>query len=400
MPPHLQIVVGGGIVGLAIARELTLRNPGGRVVVLEARDDVGTEQTGHNSGVLHAGLYYAPGTLKARLCARGRAMLADYLVEHALPYDECGKLVVAVSPGELGRFEDLAERATRNGVPGLKRLSPSEIVEVEPQAAGLAALHSPHTGITDFGAIARAYAADITARGGHVILGARVKGLRQSAFGVSVMTTAGIFRGQQVVLAAGLQADRVARLADARDELRIIPFRGEYLRVRAEKQDLVRGMIYPVPDPRYPFLGVHYTRRIDGSLDLGPNAVLALGRQSYRRSDADLADLRDMVTWPGFWRMAGSHWRTGARELAGSMSLARTVAYARQYVPAIDTADVVRGGCGIRAQAVDRDGSLVDDFRIGHEDGITTVRNAPSPAATSSLAIAEFVVDQMVAGSP
>lgn len=398
MPPHPQlVVVGGGIVGLAIARELILRNPDAQVVLLEAGDDVGTEQTGHNSGVLHAGLYYAPGTLKARLCARGRAMLADYLVEHALPYDECGKLVVAVNSGELDRFQAIAERAARNGVPGLKRLSPNEIAEVEPEATGLAALHSPHTGITDFGAVARAYAADITARGGQVILGTRVTGLRHNAFGVSVTTTAGVFQGHRVVLATGLQADRVARLADSRDDLRIIPFRGEYLRVRTEKQDLVRGMIYPVPDPQYPFLGVHYTRRVDGSLDLGPNAVLALGRQAYRQRDADLADLREMLTWPGFWRMAGSHWRTGVRELAGSLSVARTMTYARQYVPAITTADVVAGGCGIRAQAVDRDGALVDDFRIGHEDGITTVRNAPSPAATSSLAIAEFVVDQILA---
>lgn len=398
MPSDTHVVIGGGIVGLAIARELTARAPGARVVVLEAEGQVGAHQTSHNSGVLHAGLYYAPGSLKAQLCTRGRAMLADYLVAHDLPYDPCGKLVVAVRADELGRFEAIADRAVANGVPDLKRLSPNEITDIEPHATGLAALHSPRTGITDFAAVARSYATEVTAHGGEIITGARVTGLRHTAFGVWATTSAGVVRGDHVVVCAGLQADRVARLADGQDDLRIIPFRGEYLRVRPEKQDLVRGMIYPVPDPAYPFLGVHYTRRVDGSLDLGPNAVLALGRQTYRRGRADLQDLRELAGWPGFWRMAAAHWRTGLHEAAGSLSMARSVAFAQQYVPEITTADVTRGPSGIRAQAVARDGELVDDFRIGQEDGITTVRNAPSPAATSSLAIAEYVVDRIAPG--
>lgn len=388
-------VVGGGIVGLAVARELAHRQPDSRVVVLEKEDRLGTHQTGHNSGVVHAGIYYKPESLKARLCTRGRALLRDFCTERGLPFDECGKLVVAVDRSELGRFEALEETARQNGVPGLRRVDGAGITDIEPHAAGLVALHSPATAITDFVAVARAFGADVEDAGGRVLLGTTVTGVRRAAGRVEVTTTDTVHRVDRLVICAGLHADRLSRLADGQDGPRIVPFRGEYLRVEPPKDTLVRGMVYPVPDPRYPFLGVHFTRRVTGELEVGPNAVLALDREGYRRRDVSLDDLRSMASWPGFWRMARRHWRTGVVELRGSLSMDAYMRTASRYVPAIGPADVRRARVGVRAQAVDRDGSLVDDFRIRHEDGITTVRNAPSPAATSSLAIAEHVVDEM-----
>ena len=392
-------VVGGGIVGLAIARELTLRWPGAKVTVLEKEDRLGAHQTGHNSGVVHAGIYYKPGSLKAELCTRGRLLLQEFCAERGLPYEECGKLVVAVDPSELGRFEALEATARANGVPGLVRLEGTDITAVEPYAAGLVALHSPATAITDYGAVAAAYALDVEAAGGEVLLSTEVTGIRTGAGGVDVTTARGPRRFSRLVVCAGLHADRVSRLADGIDGPRIVPFRGEYMSVRSAKADLVRGMIYPVPDPRYPFLGVHFTRRVGGGLEVGPNAVLGLAREGYRRTDASWADVRSMATWPGTWRMARQHWRTGLTEMRGSLSVRAYMRTAGRYVPEIGAADVVRAQAGVRAQAVDRDGSLVEDFRIGHQDGITTVRNAPSPAATSSLAIAEYVADRIERGS-
>lgn len=393
-------VVGGGIVGLAVARELAGRHPGAEVVVLEKEDRVGAHQTGHNSGVVHAGLYYPAGSLKAELCGRGRELLRDYAAECGLPFVECGKLVVALDDSELGRLDDLERRARGNGVPGLRLISGDEIAEVEPAAHGRAALYSPATAITDFAAIARAYADDVVAAGGRIELGRAVTGIRRGPGPISVTTDRGVERFDRLVLCGGLQADRLARLAGGADGPRIVPFRGEYLRVVPEKQDLVRGLVYPVPDPRYPFLGVHFTRRVSGELEVGPNAVLALGRERYLGGGGVAGDLRSTLTWPGFWQLSRAHWRMGLRELRGSLSVARFMRDAARYVPAIGPGDVERGGVGVRAQAVDRDGSLVDDFRIEHEDGITTVRNAPSPAATSSLAIAAYVVDRMAAGGP
>jgi (S)-2-hydroxyglutarate dehydrogenase len=388
-------VVGGGIVGLAIARLLSRRQPGVRVVVLEKEDRVAAHQTGHNSGVVHAGIYYRPGSLKAELCARGRLLLRDYCAEHALPYQECGKLVVAVDEAELGRLEALERTARDNGVPGLRRLDRHGIPGIEPHATGLAALHSPATAVTDFVAVAESMVAEIRAAGGEVLLSSRATGLSRTGGGLEVRTTAGAHRFDRLVVCAGLQADRVGRWADGLDEPRVVPFRGEYLSVRPGKQDLVRGLVYPVPDPRYPFLGVHFTRRVTGELEVGPNAVLALDREGYRRAAARWADARDVLTWPGSWRMAATHWRTGIREVRGSLSLRAYVRDARRYVPELEVDDVSRGRVGVRAQAVDRDGSLVEDFRINHADGVTSVRNAPSPAATSSLAIAEYVVDRL-----
>ncbi len=388
-------VVGGGIVGLAVARELTERHPGTRVVVLEKEDRLGAHQTASNSGVVHAGIYYAPGSLKAELCTRGRLLLREYCRERGLPYDECGKLVVAIDPAELPRLDALEANARANGVPGLRRVAGRDLTDVEPHAAGLVALHSPATAITDFPTVAAAFGADVERAGGEVRLATTVTGVRRGVGAVEVATDRGPHRFDRLVVCAGLHADRVSRLADGVDGPRIVPFRGEYLAVSAAKRDLVRGMVYPVPDPRFPFLGVHFTRRVSGYLEVGPNAVLGLRREGYRRRDVSLADVRSMVTWPGFWRMARQHWRTGVGEVRGSLSTRAYLAAASRYVPEIGPADVVRSRAGVRAQAVDRDGSMVDDFRIEGADGITTVRNAPSPAATSSLAIAQHVVDRM-----
>jgi (S)-2-hydroxyglutarate dehydrogenase len=386
-------IVGGGILGLAVGREVLRRRPDDRVVVFEKEDRVAAHQTGHNSGVVHAGIYYRPGSLKAELCTRGRHLLRDYCAEHDLPYDECGKLVVAVDPAELGRFDALERTARENAVPGLRRLDGAAIRDVEPHAAGLAALHSPRTAITDYVAIARSLAAGIEAAGGSVLLSARVTGITRAAGRIEVATGERRTSVDRLVLCAGLQADRVGRLAGDVPSPRIVPFRGEYMTVSGAKRDLVRGMVYPVPDPRYPFLGVHFTRRVSGELEVGPNAVLALGREGYRRGAVRVADVGSFATWPGFWRMAGAHWRTGVREVHGSLSRSAYMRVAQRYVPEIGARDVVRAGSGIRAQAVERDGSLVDDFRITTTGGVTSVRNAPSPAATSSLAIAEHVVD-------
>jgi L-2-hydroxyglutarate oxidase LhgO len=388
-------IVGGGIVGLAIGRELSQRYPGLTVHVFEKQDRLAGHQTGHNSGVVHAGIYYKPGSLKAQLCTRGRELLREFCRERGLPYDECGKLVVAVDDSELGRLDALERTATENGVPGLRRVDATTITDIEPHAVGLAALHSPATAITDFVAVARAYGDDIEAAGGRILLSTPVTAIVRRGDAVEVTTPGGVHRLAQLVVCAGLHADRVAREVDGQAAPRIIPFRGEYMDVAPKKRDLVRGLIYPVPDPRYPFLGVHFTRRVSGVVDVGPNAVLALAREGYRRRDVDAADLREILGWPGFWRMARTHWRTGVREVWGSMSVRAYMRTASRYVPEIGPGDVERSGAGVRAQAVERDGTLVDDFRISDLDRIVSVRNAPSPAATSALAIAEHVVDRM-----
>lgn len=401
MHGHTVAVVGGGILGLAVARELTRRRPGTQVVVFEKEDRLAAHQTGHNSGVVHAGIYYRPGSLKAELCARGRGLIRDYCLEHDLPYVECGKLVVAVDPAEMSRLDALERTATENGVPGLRRIGAGEIREIEPHATGLAALHSPRTAITDYGAIAQQLARDVEAAGGVVLLSTAVTDVFRSGRGsrLQVVAAGTVHHVDHLVLCAGLDADRLGRRVDGQREPRIVPFRGEYLAVTGPKRDLVRGMVYPVPDPRYPFLGVHFTRRVDGSLEIGPNAVLALDREGYGvRPGLRLADAAATLAHPGFWRMARTHWRTGAREVRGSLSKRAYLRTARRYVPDIGPADVVRAGAGVRAQAVARDGSLLDDFAIVSSNGVTSVRNAPSPAATSSLAIAEHVVDLIQGG--
>ncbi len=392
-------VIGGGIVGLAVARELTRRRPDDRVVVLEKEDRIAAHQTGHNSGVVHAGIYYAPGSLKARLCTRGRQLLKDYCAEHGIAYDECGKLVVAVEPDEVARLDALERTASANAVPGLRRVDAAGIRDVEPHAQGLAALHSPATAITDYVGMAEAMAAEVRAAGGEVRLGAEVSDIRRERGRVRLVL--GSAQGadevvvDELVVCAGLHGDRLAQRVDGQRELRIIPFRGEYMEVTAAKADLVRGMVYPVPDPRYPFLGVHFTRRVGGGLEVGPNAVLALRREGYGWRQVSLRDLAETATWPGFWQLARANWRTGIQEVRGSLSTRAYMAGAQRYVPEIGVDDVERGGAGVRAQAIERDGSLVDDFRITTVGEVTCVLNAPSPAATSSLAIAEHVVDAM-----
>lgn len=392
-------VVGGGLLGLAVARELLRRNPDEQVVVLEKEDRVAAHQSGHNSGVVHAGIYYQPGSLKAVLCARGRDLMRDYCSEHGIAHDPVGKLVVAVDSDDLARLEVLERTATANNVPGLRRVSAAEIREIEPHAVGLAALHSPATAITDFAAVAASLAAEVERAGGEVRLSTEVTGVARQGGRIVVRTLAGGQRADltvdRLVLCPGLHADRLARWADGEDGPQIVPFRGEYLLLSLQKQDLVRGLIYPVPDPRYPFLGVHFTRRVSGIVDVGPNAVLALSREGYRRRDVSVRDLAAVARWPGTWHLAKRHWRTGVTEVRGSLSRRAYLRGAQRYVPAIGVDDVVRGTAGVRAQAIERDGTLVDDFRITQSDGITAVRNAPSPAATSSLAIAEYVVDRM-----
>ncbi|MFJ8951319.1 L-2-hydroxyglutarate oxidase [Streptomyces sp. NPDC102381] len=386
-------VVGAGIVGLATAREIALRRPGTRVVVLDKEHEVSRHQTGHNSGVVHAGIYYTPGSLKANLTVRGVALLREYCQDRELPYEEVGKLVVAVRDDELGRMRNLYERARNNHVPDLRQLSRDEMKELEPHAGGIAALHSPRTAITDYPAIAREFAKDIVGSGGEVKLGFPVTKVTTVPGGIDVSSGQERVRVDRLILCAGLQSDAVAGLAQDGREPRIVPFRGEYMLLKPGRTGLVTGLIYPVPDPRYPFLGVHFTRRVDGSVEIGPNAVLALAREGYTRTRVSPKDLAGLAAYPGAWRMAARHWRTGIKEYRGSFSVRAFMKDASRYVPGVGVDDVVRGGAGVRAQALDRDGTLVDDFRIHQVGRITAVRNAPSPAATASMAIAEHIAD-------
>ncbi len=385
-------VVGAGIVGLAIARRLGARAGGIELTVLEKEPQVGVHQTGHNSGVVHAGVYYAPGSLRATLCRRGAELLEAYCDERAIVYRRCGKLVVARTTAELSGLDEVERRARANGVPGLSRLSALDMGAIEPYARGVSALHSPHTAIVDFAAVARAYAEDVRAAGGTLRLRFEVTGVDCTAAEVRVRGREGEqLAFDRLLVCAGLQSDRLARLAGVDPEPRIVPFRGEYYRLVPQRRDLVRGLIYPVPDPAHPFLGVHFTRRVDGAVDIGPNAVLALKREGYGRAEFDARDLLDTLRSAGFRRLVRRHWRTGAAELCSSLSRRAFVERARGLVPALAVTDVQPGPVGVRAQAIDPDGSLVDDFRISCTRGLVLVRNAPSPAATSSLAIAEHV---------
>lgn len=389
-------VIGAGIIGLAVARRLTEADPGIDLTVLDKEDRVGAHQTGHNSGVAHAGVYYAPGSLKARLCRRGIEQLKAYCEERGIAYDECGKLIVARDPDELGRLDEIERRATANGVPGLRRLRPAEMAEVEPYVRGVSALHSPRTAIVDFPAVAAAYAQDVQGAGGTVRLGFQVVAINRSGGEVRVRSAADEeLAFDRLVVCGGLHSDRLAQMAGEDREPWIVPFRGEYYRLVPSRTDLVRGLIYPVPDPAYPFLGVHFTRRVDGGVDIGPNAVLAFKREGYSRWDFEAADVLDTLRSAGFRRLARKHWRMGAAEMWGSVSKRAFIDRARDFIPALTASDVEPAPAGVRAQALDPDGSLVDDFRITQAGGLVLVRNAPSPAATSSLAIAEHVVDQL-----
>jgi L-2-hydroxyglutarate oxidase LhgO len=388
-------VVGGGILGLATARAIQ-RDRGAEIVVLEREGGVAGHQTGHNSGVVHAGIYYAPGTLKARLCRRGMGLLRDFCAERGIAYDACGKLVVAADESERARLRILAQRAETNGVEGLAWLEGKEMRRVEPHVRGVCALHSPTSAIVDFAAVAAALAAAIEANGGEVRTGAEVRRVvRRSASAVVELGDGEAIEADRAVVCAGLDSDRLARASGRGEEPRIIPFRGEYWKLRPERAGLVRGLIYPVPDPSLPFLGVHLTRRVDGEVWLGPNAVLALALHGYRRRDVAAADFAHIFGWPGTWRLIGRNWRAGARELRSARSKRLFIRDVQRFVPDIGLDDAVRAGAGVRAQAVDRDGSLVDDFRIDGDGVVVWVRNAPSPAATSSLAIAEELVREL-----
>lgn len=384
-------VVGAGIVGLAVARNLA--GQGRAVMVFDKEPAIARHQTSHNSGVVHAGIYYAPGSAKAVLCRRGVGLLREYCADRGLPWDERGKLVVARDDAETVRLRELHRRSEANGVPGVRWLDRAAIAELEPQVAGQAALLSPTTAITDFAAIARSFAADVSRHGGQVRLGCPVSAVRpQAGDGVEVIAGGAAHQLAGLVICAGLQSDLVARSAGDGPDPQIVPFRGEYLRLRPHARERVRHLIYPVPDPAYPFLGVHLTPRIDGEVDIGPNAVLALAREGYRRRDVSAAHLALLARSAAFRRLARQNWRAGIKEMRGSVFRSAFLDEARTYLPWLEHQDVASAQAGVRAQAVDADGSLVDDFRIHHIGAVTSVRNAPSPAATASLAIAEHIV--------
>ena len=391
-------VVGGGIVGLAVARTLARR--GRRVTVLEREPRIGAHQTTHNSGVIHQGIYYVPGSLKARLCREGADALYAYCAQQGIPAEACGKVVVAVRPADLPRLDELERRARVNGVPGLRRLDPVELREVEPEATGLAALHSPETGIVDFGAVAAAYGRDIEAFGGEVRTGCDVRAVVDRPGGVEVVLRDGapgaeVIPAARAVCCAGAWSDRLAVASGAPVDVRIVPFRGAYLKLRADRTQLVRGQIYPVPDPALPFLGVHLSRTIGGEVLLGPTALLAGARDAYRLTRVRRADLGATLRWPGTARLVRRWWRTGAREIASAASRRIVVRDLARYVPAVGLDDVEPGPTGVRAQAVGRDGALLDDFAFAETGHAVHVLNAPSPAATASLAIAELVADRL-----
>jgi L-2-hydroxyglutarate oxidase LhgO len=388
------LVVGGGILGLATAREMLLRQPGLRVVVVEREAELAAHQTGHNSGVVHAGLYYTPGSLKARLCREGKVALEAYCAERGIVVDRVGKLVVALDEGELPRFEALEAKARENGVEGLETVGPERIRELEPHAAGIRGLWSPGTGIVDFRAVANAYAADIRAAGGTIETGRALAGLAERDDGVIASTSHGDVVADRVIACAGLWSDRVAAMTGDDGSERIVPFRGDYYRLTPDARSLVRGLIYPVPDPRFPFLGIHFTRRFDGAVWAGPNAVLALARDGYKRYDVDLGELVAIARHAGFRRLARKFWRTGLAEQWRDLSKRAFAAELRRYVPEIRDDQLRFGPSGVRAQAIDPDGTLVDDFRLGGSRRIVHVRNAPSPGATASLAIARVLADE------
>jgi 2-hydroxyglutarate dehydrogenase len=388
-------VVGAGIVGLAVARELARRHPSFRIAVLEQAESIAAHQTGHTSGVIHAGLYYRPASLKARLCVAGAAELYEFCAEHGIPAHPTGKLVVAVHERELPALEELERRGRENGVPGLARIGPGEIREIEPHAAGLAALHSPRTGVVDFTRVAAALAAELERRRGTIITGCRVLGLSERGAAVTVDHSRGRTRARAAVVCAGAWADRLAVATGAPPDPRIVPFRGTYLQLRPERAELVRASIYPVPDPELPFLGAHLTRTIDGRVLLGPSALIVGARDAYRVSRVRAGDLRETFAWPGTWRLARRQWRSALRELVHAAAPRSFVASARRYVPELRRRDFVRGPAGVRAQAVGRDGALVDDFVVSRTGRSVFVRNAPSPAATSALPLARLIADEV-----
>jgi (S)-2-hydroxyglutarate dehydrogenase len=387
-------IVGGGIVGLAVARELTRRHPRASLCVLEREAEIGTHQTGHNSGVIHAGVYYVPGSLKARLCAEGAREMYEYCEQRGIAHERCGKVIVATDASELSRLDELERRGRANGVPGLRRIDAVGIEELEPHARGIAGLHSPETGIADFAVVARSYARDVLEAGAMVATGCGVQGVSVTGRAVRLKHAHGSTEAGHAIFCAGAWADRLAVAAGADPDPRIVPFRGAYLRLAPERRDLVRSLIYPVPDPSLPFLGVHLTKHIDGDVLIGPTALMVGARDAYRLATVRRRDLLDTLAWPGTWRMLANWWRTGVTELRHAAVRSTFVHAAARYVPELQIADVQPAFAGVRAQALGRDGKLVDDFVFSHTERALHVRNAPSPAATSSLAIARHVADE------
>ena len=387
-------VVGGGIIGVAVARELANTLDDVHVTVYEKEDRLAAHQTGHNSGVVHAGLYYEPGGLKARLCRRGVELLQEFCATKNLPYEACGKLVIAQTPEESKRLDAIFARAKANGVPGVRMLDGRRIREVEPNAVGLSALHSPETAIVDYTAITNALADDVRSSGGTIRLGQEVVSLEQQAKGVVVTTKGGGEHYDLVVACAGLQSDRLAEVTGEPATPKIVPFFGQYYLLGKEARDHVRGLIYPVPDPRHPFLGVHLTKRIDGEMMLGPNAFISFGRESYAWNEVNVRDIANYALFPGFWNFARQNVPSAVREFQTVVSRKKFIREAVRFVPALEGASILPGTRGVRAQAMNGNGSLVDDFVIARRRDTVLVRNAPSPGATSSMAIAEYIVEQ------
>jgi (S)-2-hydroxyglutarate dehydrogenase len=392
------IIIGAGVIGLAVALEITRRFPRQRLLVLEKEDRVAAHQSGHNSGVIHSGVYYKPGSLKASLCVTGAAAMVEFCRENDIPHKVCGKVIVATHEEELPGLQELRRRGEANGLTGLRLIGPEQLREIEPHATGLQALVVPSTGVTDYAVVCKKYTELIAANGGTVLTSSAAKAIRRSRNEVVVETPRGAFSANYLINCTGLYSDRITRLSGDNAGVMIVPFRGEYYDLVPERASLVRALIYPVPDPRFPFLGVHFTRRITGRVDAGPNAVLALAREGYRHTDINLRDLASSFAFPGFWRMARQHWRNGVEEWHRSLSKRAFVRALQRLLPAVTAEDLVTGGSGVRAQALKPDGTLVDDFQFVPSERILHVLNVPSPAATASLMIARTVVDTAAAG--
>ena len=392
------IIIGGGVVGLGVALEITRRFPRQKLLLVEKEDRVARHQSGHNSGVIHSGVYYKPGSLKARLCVAGAAAMVEFCREHGIPHNVCGKVIVATGEDELPRLEEVRKRGEANGLTGLRLIDSQELREIEPHAVGLQALLVPSTGVTDYARVCEKYAQLIIANGGSVQTSTAVAGIKRSEQGIVVETSRGALATSSVINCAGLYSDRIARMAGDDPGIMIVPFRGEYYDLTPERASLVRALIYPVPDPRFPFLGVHFTRRITGRVDAGPNAVLALAREGYRHSDISARDLASSILFPGFWRMAGKHWRNALGEWHRSLSKRAFVRALQRLLPEIRESDLVPGGSGVRAQALGPDGALVDDFQFVPSGKVLHVLNVPSPAATASLRIGKTIVDTAAPG--
>jgi L-2-hydroxyglutarate oxidase len=387
------VIVGGGIIGLAVALEITKQFPRLRLLLLEKEDGVGRHQSGHSSGVIHSGVYYKPGSQKARLCVEGARAMIEFCSVYDIPHQICGKVIVATHEEELPRLEELRRRGEANGLTGLQLIGPEQLREIEPHSSGLRALLVPSTGITDYAAVCEKYAELIRTRGGTILTSTAVIGLRNLAEEVVVETSGPAFSTTYLINCAGLFSDRIAGMAGGKPDVIIVPFRGEYYDLIPQRSSLVRALIYPVPDPQFPFLGVHFTRRVNGTVDAGPNAVLAFRREGYRRTDFSPRDLASSLTFPGFWRMAAKHWRYGLDEFHRSFSKSAFVRALQRLVPELREEDLIPGGSGVRAQALRLDGTLVDDFQFVPSGRMLHVLNVPSPAATASLVIGHTVVN-------